>query len=169
MRKLLLWVVPLLILSLVAVLGWRFTTRLRHKQAVTEAVKSLPAFTALTLSGDTVSQQTLQNRAVVLVFIDPDCEHCRHQVEQFRQKTGIADQAEVLLLSAAPISALKKFATAYKLTNAPSLQVAHIDGKAAYETFGFATTPDILIYRANGQLAKHFRGQASAEAILRHL
>lgn len=169
MRKILLWVVPLLAFSLLAVLGWRFTTRLRHKQAVTEAVKSLPEFTALTLSGDTVSQQTLQNRTVVLVFIDPDCEHCRHQVEQFRQKTGIANKAQVLLLSAAPISALKQFATTYKLNNLPTLQIAHIDGKMAYETFGFATTPDILIYRANGQLAKHFRGQASVEAILRHL
>ncbi|TAE31992.1 MAG: thioredoxin family protein [Cytophagales bacterium] len=169
MRKLLIWLVPLVGLILLASLGWQVNTRLHHKQAVAERTKTLPPFAALSTTGDTLTRQTLQPRPSVLVFIDPDCDHCRQQVEQLRKHPELADKATLILLSAAPVATLRQFAHTHQLTQFPNIRLAHMDAKVAYETFGFTTTPDILIYRANGQLARHFRGQASPEAIARYL
>lgn len=73
------------------------------------------------------------------------------------------------MLSSAPVMALQTFAKVHKLNTTPTLQVAHIDRQTAYDTFGFAAVPDVLIYHADGTLSKRFRGETSVDAIKRHL
>ncbi len=169
MRTTLRWLIPGLVGVALVSLGWRFTIRLQHKQAVAEGVKTLPSFGVRTTTGDTLTSAMLAQRPCVLVYIDPDCGHCQRQIEQIANAGDALNRADIVLLSAAPLSALNEFAKTHKLTNLAHVRVAHIEAKQAWETFGFATTPDLLIYRANGQLAKHFKGEASAEAIARHL
>ncbi|SOD79443.1 peroxiredoxin family protein [Spirosoma fluviale] len=169
MRTYLKWGLPILIAGLIAYLSWGFTTKLHHKQKTAERIQTLPAFTAYTLNRSIVNSATIGNRPAVIVYFDPDCDHCQREADELRQKAALLNTAQVILLSSAPLPTLTTFAKAHQLHDLLNVQVAHMDKKTAYETFGFVAVPDVLIYHADGSLSKRFRGETSVEAIARHL
>jgi len=105
----------------------------------------------------------------VLVYIDPDCDHCVLETKELRAHNSDLRGATVWLVSTAPLDKIRTFARAQQLSTESSLQLAQISSRDVHETFGFASTPEILIYNAQGALAKHFRGQTSVAAIVNHL
>ena len=111
----------------------------------------------------------LIDRPAVLIYFDPDCDHCQREADELRQHAATLASAQVLMLSSAPVSALKTFAKSHQIANLTNLQIAHIDRLVAYETFGFTSVPDVLVYHADGTLSKHFRGETSIAAIARCL
>lgn len=169
MRNYLKWALPALAVGLIAYFGWGFTNKLHHKQATAERIQTLPDFTAYSLTRSKITTASLANRPAVLVYFDPDCDHCQREADELHKHAATLANSQVLMLSAAPVPALKTFAQAHQLNGLPNVEIAQIDRKAAYETFGFTSVPDVLVYHANGSLAKHFRGETSIEAIKRHL
>ncbi|MCX6215433.1 hypothetical protein [Spirosoma sp.] len=169
MKTYLKWGLPLLVAGLIAYLSWEFTTKLHRKQETAGRIQTLPAFNAYTINRSAINQAALGNRPAVLIYFDPDCDHCQREADELRRKASSLSSARVIMLSSAPLPALATFARVHQLNGLPTVQVAHMDRKAAYETFGFAAVPDVLIYHADGSLAKRFRGETSIEAIARHL
>ncbi|GAB2581693.1 peroxiredoxin family protein [Spirosoma areae] len=169
MRTHLKWALPVLVLAVLAYLGWGFTNKLNHKQQVAKRIQTLPDFTAYSIDRSEISSAALSNRPAVLIYFDPDCDHCQREAAELQKKAASLASAQVLMLSSAPAPALKTFAKTHKINNLPNVQVAHIDKQTAYETFGFTSVPDVLIYHADGSLAKHFRGETSIEVVARHL
>ncbi|AUD04906.1 peroxiredoxin family protein [Spirosoma pollinicola] len=169
MRTYLKWSLPVLVIGLLSYLAWGFTTKLHHKQEANERVQTLPNFKAEGINNVPISQADFQNKPAVLLYFNSDCDHCQREADELRQQANKLDSAQVLMLSSEPVAVLQAFARAHKLNTVSTLQVAHIDRKTAYETFGFAAVPDLLIYHADGSLAKRFRGETSVDAIKRHL
>ena len=169
MRTYLKWVLPALVVALVAYLGWGFTTKLHQKQETAERINTLPDFVAEGLDKLPVSQKTLENAAAVLIYFNPPCDHCQREADEIRTHITSLTNTQVLLLSSAPLAELSAFARVHQLNRLPRVRVAHIDPQVAYKTFGFTSVPDILIYHADGTLTKRFRGETSINAITRHL
>ncbi|WP_080057766.1 peroxiredoxin family protein [Spirosoma aerolatum] len=169
MRTYLKWGLPLLVLSVLSYLIWGFTNKLNQKQKTAKQIQTLPTFTAYGLDSSVINTVELRNRSTVFIYFDPDCEHCQREADELHKRATLLNNAQIILLSSASLPALRTFAQIHQLTKLSNVQVAHIDRKAAYETFGFTSIPDILIYHTDGSLAKHFRGETSIEAIARHL
>ncbi|WP_338870398.1 hypothetical protein WBJ53_22675 [Spirosoma sp. SC4-14] len=169
MRTYLKWGLPLLVVALLSYLIWGFTNKLNQKQKTADRIQTLPTFTAYGLDSSVIHTAQLANRPTVFIYFDPDCEHCQREAEELHKRASLLNNAAIILLSSAPLTILKTFAQTYQLGKLTNVQVAHIDRKSAYETFGFTSIPDILIYRSNGSLAKHFQGETSIEAIARYI
>ena len=163
------WTLPVLVIGLLSYLAWGFTTKLHHKQETAERIQTLPTFTAYSLDRSKISAVSLAGRPAVLLYFDPDCDHCQREADEFSQHAATLAEAQVVMLSSAPVPALKTFAKAHRLNSLTNLQVAHVDRLAAYETFGFTSVPDVLVYHADGTLSKHFRGETSIAAIAKCL
>ena len=169
MRTYLKWLLPVLVLGMLSYLAWGFRAKLTRKQEVAERIQHMPTFRAEGINHVLLTNDSLAHVPAVLVFFDPDCDHCQREADELSKKATTLAPAQVLLLSSAPLPALSTFAKVHKLTNVPDLRVAHIDRQVAYDTFGFASVPDVLIYHADGSLAKRFKGETSVEAIRRQL
>ncbi len=169
MRTCLKWALPVLVLTVLAYLGWGFTSTLNRKKQFAEQIQTLPEFTAYSIDRSEISGATLANRPAVLIYFDPDCDHCQREADELHKKAALLKSAHVIMLSSASLPALKTFANTHQINGLPTVRIAHINRQTAYETFGFASVPDVLIYHANGSLAKRFRGETSVEAIARHL
>jgi thiol-disulfide isomerase/thioredoxin len=167
-RTYLKWGIGVALLGALAYLGWGFTSKLNHKKAIAQRTQMLPPVSVETLGGQRVVVAG-QGQPTVLLFIEPDCDHCQREAAELYQQHDKLAGAAVFVLSAAPFSELKTFAQTYRLLGLSNVQVAHIERSVAHDTFGFATTPDVLIYHADGSLSKRFKGETSIEAIRRHL
>ena len=168
MRTYLKWSIGAVLLGTLAYLGWGFTTKLGHKKEIARRTQTLPPVVVKSISGQRVTVAG-QGKPTVLLFIEPDCEHCQRQVVELQKHHAKLNGAAVFVLSAAPLAELKAFAQTNWLTDLPNVRVAHVGRGVAHETFGFASTPDILIYHADGLLSKRLKGETSIEAIRRHL
>ncbi len=168
MRTYLKWILLLLVVGLLSYLGWGFTSKLHRKQEATERIKELPDFTAYGVDHSKISRATFVGRPTVLIYFDPDCDHCQREADELYKKAALLASAQILMLSSARLPELKTFVQMKQLNQLSNVVVAHIDRQVAYETFGFTSVPDVLIYHADGSLAKQFRGETSIEAIVRH-
>jgi len=167
MKRYVKWALPLLVLSLVTYSGWGFTSTLSHKREAAERIHTLPTCAVTPLSGGPI-RLAATGRPLVLVYFDPDCDHCQREANELRQNTHQLAHADIWLLSAAPLPALNAFAQAYQLNTTSNLHLAHIAQQTAYDTFGFTSVPNVLIYHADGSLAKRFRGETSVTAIAKY-
>ncbi len=168
MRTYLKWAVATVLLGTLAYLVWGFTTRLSRKKAVAQRTQKLPVCVVQDIDTGTFTIEP-QGKPTVLIYFDPDCDHCQREAREIQQQGASLTGATVVMLSAAPVAALKTFATTYRLTNVPGLRVAHVDRQVAQTTFGFTSVPDVLIYHANGTLSRRFKGETSIAAITRYL
>ena len=166
MKKQLRSILFLALAGIAAVLIWQITTSLTHKREVAARTQLMPSFEAQSLSGQALRYAASTQQATVLVYFEPDCDHCQREALDFQRQAGLLGSARVLWLSTAPRPSLQHFAATYGLGEQ---QVAQIGAEVAHKTFGFAAAPDIMVYHAAGTLAKRFRGETSIEAIIKHL
>lgn len=169
MKTYLKWTLSLLVVGLISYLAWGFISKLQRKQESSERVKVLPDFRAYTIDRSEISKATLAERPAVLIYFDPDCDHCHREADELHKKAALLAPAQVLMLSSAGLPEIKRFMHVHPFNVISNVRVAYIDRQIAYETFGFASVPDVLIYHADGSLAKRFQGETSVEAIARHL
>lgn len=158
----------------VFVIGWMayftlgFIDKVQHKKAVSERIQTLPEFTFQTSGGKFTSNNLLE-KATIIVYFDPTCEHCQQEAKAFRQQAGQLKDAQVLWLSSEPIEQIQRFGKENGLAAIPSVTVAHITKETAHETFGFTTVPSILIYDAEGRFVKQYKGETKMEALTSYL
>lgn len=82
------WVLPVLVVGLLSYLAWGVTSRLQRKDEVTHRTQKLPDFKATSIAKTLVSQDDFQNKPAVLLYFDPDCEHCQREADELRQQAG---------------------------------------------------------------------------------
>lgn len=150
------WGLMALFVGVVGALLLGMTNGLAHKRKVAAQTSQLGTFAGVAVDGTAVRLSAPAARATVLIYFEPDCDHCQREAEEFRGKADWQAKARVLWLSAAPPAQLRQFATAYGVAPA---QIVPLDKEFAYQHFGFAAAPDIIVYRADGSQAHRFKGE----------
>ena len=155
----------LLAIGVVGWLGFRTVSRLNASKETTEHRKRLPEFTVQPLDTSTKRMHPTGNRPVVLVYFNPDCEHCHYQAEQLSRHPALLKNAQVWLLSTEPLPRLQTFAKRYRLDTLPRVNVAHIEARVAFDSLGFRMVPHLLVYGVDGHLKKEFKGETRWETV----
>lgn len=75
---------------------------------------TIPAFTFLTANGRTLTNADLPpNTAVLIVFVDVDCEHCQKAVRHMNDSVSLFSKLPLYLVSVADQPKLRAFARQY--------------------------------------------------------
>ena len=64
MKKTLKIVIPLLVISLLAFMGYKVVSKINHKKQVAENIKKLPTFSYLTLDNKVFTQENLEQKII---------------------------------------------------------------------------------------------------------
>jgi len=168
-KKLLLLCLSLVGLGLLYLAGI-IPRKLREQAQRQERTKSLPAFQFLKLDRTTFSSAQLSAaQASVIIYFNPDCEHCQYEARAIRDSLHRFAEVNVLLISDEPIARLQAFAKEYDLANQPNIHILY-DGERKFKVlFGTSLVPSIFIYNRQQQLVKQFKGETKIEAILKYL
>lgn len=160
------WLVAALLLGAVGLLGWGIASGLARQRTVANQTSHLSQFSATAADGTTVQIAPRESGPTVLIYFETDCDHCQQEAAEYRREARSLGAARVLWLASAPQQALRDFAASYGIAPA---QVLHLNPAVAQQHFGFGAVPDIIIYRADGSLAKRFKGQTSFKQIRAYL
>lgn len=131
----------------------------------------LPSFNIMVLPDSTkFSKADIENnKAVIVVFFSPDCEHCKHFTKQLVEKYDSLKQAKIIMVSSLDFSIIRKFYTENKIADYPAITMGR-DANYFFGTyFTIRSFPGVAVYDKHGKFQKFFNGTASIEEIIKLL
>ena len=166
-KKIILFTLLTLVGMGVVWMGYSAIQKIATKKQVAESLKSMPTFKVT--NPDSTQIKLQENTPTAIIYFNTDCDHCQYEATQIQKNISKFNNAQLLMLSIEPLANIRKFIKTYRLEGFSNLQVGQITGKTAVETFGFKSVPHILIYNADNQLVKEYKGETKIEAILKYL
>ena len=167
MKKTLKIVIPLLVISLLAFMGYKVVSKINHKKQVAENIKKLPTFSYVTLENKIFTQKSLaQSTPTLFIYFNSECDFCNHEAEMVQQNIEQLKAIQVVFISYEPIEKIKQFATKFKLLNHANISFLS-DSKITFATtFDVKSMPCLVLYDKDNNLIEKIKGQVKIETVL---
>ena len=170
MKKILKIVIPILIISLIAFMGYKVVSKINHKKQVSENIKKMPTFSYLTLDNKVFTEEDLaQNKPTLFIYFNSECDFCNHEAEMVQQNLEQLKAIQVVFISYEPVDKIKQFATKFKLLNHANISFLS-DTKVTFATtFDVKSMPCLVLYDKENNLIEKIKGQVKIETVLNKL
>ena len=170
MKKALKILIPILVLSLLAFMGYKVVSKINHKKQVSENIKKMPTFSYLTLDNKVFTEEDLaQNKPTLFIYFNSECDFCNHEAEMVQQNLEQLKAIQVVFISYEPVDKIKQFATKFKLLNHANISFLS-DTKVTFATtFDVKSMPCLVLYNKENNLIEKIKGQVKIETVLNKL
>jgi peroxiredoxin len=129
------------------------------------AVNEQPAI-PLTLLDNSVRNVDELTGKNVLIFFQPDCDHCQREAAEIERNLEAFGNATLYFITSAPLEEVKPFADAYKLNGRPNVFFAFTPAAFVLNNYGPISAPSVYIYSEDHKLVKAFNGETPVGKIL---
>jgi thiol-disulfide isomerase/thioredoxin len=131
-------------------------------------IRQIPAFNILKVPDSTgfTSRQLIKQAPLVLLFFNPDCDHCQEQVKELLAHKNELKQLQIVMVSALPYALIKTFYENYQVASMPNVIMGQDENFALGSIYKPARYPSLYLYDAGGSLAKVFAGNVTAAVLL---
>ena len=168
MKKTLKIVIPILIISLLAFMGYKVVSKIKHKKQVAENIKKMPVFSYLNLENKIFTNENLEEgKPTLFIYFNSECDFCNHEAEMVQQNIEQLKAIQVIFISYEPIEKIKQFATKFKLLNHANISFL-FDTKITFATtFDVKSMPCLVLYDKDNNLIEKIKGQVKIETVLK--
>jgi thioredoxin-related protein len=111
-----------------------------------------------------------KTKPVILIYFDPDCDHCQKLMKELFQKIDAFKNAEIIMVTFKPIeevAAFEKQNNTQKYSNI----VVGTEGMGFYvrNYYGLVTMPFTALYDKNGNLKYSYRKETLVDDLIKRL
>ncbi len=124
----------------------------------------LPNLPLTKLDQTKLSAKDLKGKTV-LIFFEPDCEHCQREANEMQKHLSAFSKYTVCFFSPAPMDQMQQFFMKYNLSG-PNIFFAQTPFNIILQELGAIPAPSVFIYTDQGKLVKAFKGETPIENIL---
>lgn len=167
MKKTLKILIPILVISLLAFMGYKVVSKINHKKQVAENIKKTPDFSYITIENKAFTKANLaQNKPTLFIYFNSECDFCNHEAEMVQQNIEQLNAIQVVFISYEPIKKIKQFATKFNLLHHANITFLS-DSKISFATtFDVKSMPCLVLYDKNQKLIEKIKGQVKIETVL---
>ena len=154
MRPKNLWIGIFVLIVLVA--GVAVYVATQEEEKVTTAVPGVPPMVSaqnelpnlsITFGNQTSTKLADLQGDIMLIFFNPDCDHCHHEAEQIAAEKSAFDKWQLYFIASVDAKAAEEFGVKYKLTN-PNFHFGSASVSDVYNAVGpLNEVPTILIFK----------------------
>ncbi len=140
-----------------------------HSSRAATGKDSLPGFKILLSNGVYFSPKDVpRNKAVILIYFAPDCEHCQKLMQAFFPKIKALKNAEIILVTFKPIGEMVAFEKQYQTQKYPNMVVG-TEGNTFFLRYYYklTKTPFTALYNSKGKLVYSSRNENSVTELIR--
>jgi peroxiredoxin len=105
---------------------------------------------------------------VVLIFFQPECDHCQNEARQIREKLDKLNGYQVYFVSSAGMPEIQKFAVDYDLAGKENVSFVFTEGQSILDNYGPIAAPSIYVFR-DKKLIQNFNGEVEFEVVTKYL
>ena len=111
-----------------------------------------------------------KTKPVVLIYFDPDCEHCQKLMKELFQKIDAFKSAEIIMVTFKPVEEISSFEKQNN-TQKHSNIVVGTEGTGFYlrNYYGLVTMPFTALYDKNGNLKYSYRKDTLIDDLIKRL
>lgn len=158
--------ISIVLLGIIGFLGYKISSKLSYKKEVAERTKTIPDFSFKTIEDTLFTQDSLASKPIVFVYFNSDCDYCQSEATKIQQRLADFKHTQLIFVSFEKKEGIKKFAKTYKLNNQENITFLE-DVKGEFsKLFDVNSIPYIVVYDANRELLKKFKGVTKVNAIL---
>ena len=129
---------------------------------------TIPAFNVRKVPDSSSFTNSLlqNNKPTVLIFFDPDCDHCQQATKNIIAKIDQLKDVQILMIAIVEFKFIKKFYTNFKIVNYPNITITR---DATYDLprfYGIHSIPDVYVYDKKGKFLNHFKKDIPVDEII---
>ena len=168
MKKYLKIIIPILVIGLLAFIGYKVISKINYKKEVAANIKTIPLFSYKSINGKVFSNTNLvENIPTIFLYFNSECEHCQSEAEQIRDNVEKFERMQLVFISFEEPKKIMAFATKYKLNHYGNINFLY-DSKVSFPiTFDVNSLPTVVIYDKNRKLLEKIKGEVKIENILK--
>ncbi len=108
-----------------------------------------------------------KSKPTILIYFDPDCEHCQHLMKEFFQKINEFKKAEVVMVTYKSIEEVAAFERQHDIQKYKNIVVG-TEGLGFYlrNYYGIMTMPFTALYDKKGNLNYSYRKDTSVSDLI---
>jgi len=126
MKKIIIILVFILIIILLGSLGYKAINRYQKRTSITNKIQTLPKLSFVTLNNKVFNNKNIKpNLPILINYFHPECEHCQYEVKDIISHTSDFTQIQLLMISPAKVTEIKRFKKAYNLDQLNNLILLH--------------------------------------------
>ena len=131
-------------------------------------IQNAPAFKIYKAPDSTAftNDQLKKNKPFVLMFFNPDCDHCQKETKELLAYKEELKGLQIVMVSPAAFGLIKSFYEEYNIASMPNIIMAQDQNYTLGSKYQLRTYPSIFVYDNSGKLAKAFVGNVGVPAIL---
>jgi len=131
-------------------------------------ILTLPAFNINVLpdSAAFTSNNIKKNSPFVIMFFNPDCDHCQKETKELLAYKEELKGLQILMVSSSSYAEIKDFYQEYGLSSMYNIRVGQDVNFKLGSIYKIRTYPSIFVYDNKATLAKAFVGNIGVPAIL---
>ncbi len=129
--------------------------------------KLLPQFSLLNTDSVLFTQTVLApNKPTIIMLYNPECGHCKEQLELFLAMPEVIEKTQVVLASTQPLFKIKQFYQKYKLQQYPNVFAGKDYSWFLGKIYQPKTIPVLAFYNAHNQFSFLSQGSATKAQII---
>lgn len=170
MKKILKILIPILVLSLLAFIGYKVVCKINHKKQVAENIKQMPNFSYLTIENKVFTEENIaQNKPTLFIYFNSECDFCNHEAQMIKENIAKFKPFQIVFISFEKPNKISDFAEKYQLNSYDNVTFLS-DSKVTFATtFDVKSLPCLVLYDKNQKLIEKIKGQTKAETLIKKL
>ena len=131
-------------------------------------IAKLPSFKILSVDSTCCfsSDNFQMGQPTVLLYFDPDCEHCQQETRSILANMDKLKGARICLVTNGEASELKKFSEVFRLDSVKNVLIGKDYNYSFYRAFLPPTVPYMAIYNGRKDLVKVYSGETDIHFII---
>ena len=111
-----------------------------------------------------------KTKPIVLIYFDPDCEHCQKLMRELFQKIDAFKSAEIIMVTFKPVEEVAAFEKQNNIQKHSNIIVG-TEGTTFYvrNYYGLVTMPFTALYDNKGNLRYSYRKETSVDDLIKRL
>jgi thiol-disulfide isomerase/thioredoxin len=131
-------------------------------------IQALPAFKIMAAPDSTAysSEQLQKNKPVIIIFFNPDCEHCQRETKELLAYKQELKDIQIVMITSLSFTLIKDFYKEYGIASMPNIVMGQDINYALRLKYRPTNFPGMYLYDANHKLAKVFAGNVGVPTML---
>ncbi len=170
MRKIILLVLSLLLISAVIYLGFSFQKKEQQNALIQSQIQTFPDFAIPNLAGTLVNlEEIVANKASLLVYFNSTCEVCQLELNSIAKRISEFDSYRLIFVTVQPPEEVAGFIQELGISNRESVHFLIDSEMKVAGHFGVKGVPALFIYDPEGSLLGNYTGSVKVDLILEQL
>ncbi|HTE26555.1 TlpA family protein disulfide reductase [Flavitalea sp.] len=128
---------------------------------------TVPSFSLLAIDSTMITKDNLaSNKPTILMYFNPGCEHCQHQMEDIIAHKEALKDLQIVMATYAPLNELAEFIAKYKVTEFPNIKAGRDTKYMLQPFFKIGGLPYQALYDTDGKLITTYEGNVKIDTLL---